>query len=226
MKFVSIIGDSISTYMGFNPFGYSVFYDEYNAQRNNMSSVYDTWWAQVNQFLHAYICVNNSYSGSKVSGNNFPSANCEQRLSLLHTNQYSPDLILIYIGFNDFGNGIKITSEHMNDEMAFFESYYNMLKTVQKNYPKSRILCGTLMQGFVKDNPSWTFPHKWAGISIDEYNAAIKIAAKLAGVELIDLAALNMHYETLDGAHPTKDGHYTIAQAWISCLKKRFSSEL
>lgn len=220
MKFVSIIGDSISTYKGFNPTGYSVFYDEYNTQRNGMASVYDTWWAKVNQFLHAYICVNNSFSGSKVSGNTFPSANCDERTSLLHTDQYSPDLILIYIGFNDFGNGVKITANLSEDMPSFFESYYNMLKKIQRNYPNSRILCGTLMEGSLKDNVNWTFPHKWAGISIHEYNAAIKIAAKLAGVDLIDLAALNMHYETLDGTHPTKDGHYTIAQAWISCLKK------
>ena len=58
MKFVSIMGDSISTFSGFNPEGYSVFYDEYNSHRNSMTSVYDTWWAKVNQFLHAYICVN------------------------------------------------------------------------------------------------------------------------------------------------------------------------
>ena len=112
MKFVSIIGDSISTYKGFNPTGYSVFYDEYNIQKNGMATVYDTWWAKVNQFLHAYICVNNSYSGSKVSGNTFPSANCDERTSLLHTAQHLPDLILIYIGFNDFGNGIKIPKKY------------------------------------------------------------------------------------------------------------------
>ena len=68
VKFVSILGDSISTYSGYNPIGYKVFYDEYNSLRNDMTSVYDTWWAKVNQFINAYICVNNSYSGSKVAG--------------------------------------------------------------------------------------------------------------------------------------------------------------
>lgn len=190
MRFVSIIGDSISTYKGFNPAGYDVYYDDYYAQRNGMTSVYDTWWAKVNQFLRAYICVNNSFSGSKVSGDQFPSANCNERTSLLHTNRSSPDLILIYIGFNDFGNGIKITANTSEDSPSFFESYYNMLKKIQRNYPNSRILCGTLMEGFLKDHDNWTFPHKWAGISIYEYNSAIKIAAKTAGAEWIDLASL------------------------------------
>lgn len=220
MRFVSIIGDSISTYTGFNPQGYSVFYDDYNSFRNGMSSVYDTWWAKVNQFLHAYICVNNSYSGSKVTGENFPSANCDERTSLLHTDLYRPDLILIYIGFNDFGNGIKITSNQSDGASSFFEAYYNMLRKIKKHYPESRIICGTLMEGFIRGNYNWVFPHKCAGISIYEYNAAIKIAVKLSGVELADLASLNMHYETLDGTHPTKMGHDTIAQAWIHYLKQ------
>lgn len=220
MRFVSIIGDSISTYTGFNPQGYSVFYDDYNSFRNGMSSVYDTWWAKVNQFLHACICVNNSYSGSKVTGENFPSANCDERTSLLHTDLYRPDLILIYIGFNDFGNGIKITSNQSDGASSFFEAYYNMLRKIKKHYPESRIICGTLMEGFIRGNYNWVFPHKCAGISIYEYNAAIKIAVKLSGVELADLASLNMHYETLDGTHPTKMGHDTIAQAWIHYLKQ------
>ena len=217
MQFVSIMGDSISTYKGFNPQGYSVFYDDSNSFRNGMASVHDTWWAKVIQFLHAYICVNNSFSGSTVNGENFPSANCDERTSLLHTDLYRPDWILIYIGFNDFGNGIKITS-NQSDGAAFFESYCNMLRKIKKNYPQSRIVCGTLMEGFLRDYGSWVFPHKLAGISIYEYNAAIKIAAKLSGVELADLASLNLRYETLDGTHPTKAGHDTIAQAWIRCL--------
>lgn len=55
-------------------------------------------------------------------------------------------------------------------------------------------------------------------ISLCEYNAAIKIAAELAGAEVADLAAQNLRYETLDGTHPTRAGHATIAQAWINCL--------
>lgn len=219
IKFVSILGDSISTYSGYNPIGYKVFYDEYNCSKNNMTSVYDTWWAKVNQFLNAYICVNNSYSGSKVTGDKFPSGNCDQRTSGLHTEQYIPDMILIYWGFNDFGNGVHITKDK-SENHSFFTSYYNMLQKVKMNYPKSRIICGTLMESYMKDDNSWIFPHMWAGISIYEYNAAIKIAAEIAGIEIADLASQKLCYETLDGAHPTKEGHITLAKAWISCFGK------
>ena len=76
-------------------------YDKQNQQRNQIRSVYDTWWAKVNQSLHAFLCVNNSYSGSKVSGDSFPAGECEARLRNLRTEKYTPDLILIYLGFND-----------------------------------------------------------------------------------------------------------------------------
>ncbi len=55
--FVSILGDSISTYSGYNPKGYTVFYDAEMQKRNGLYSAYDTWWAKVNQELRAYLCV-------------------------------------------------------------------------------------------------------------------------------------------------------------------------
>lgn len=69
---ISIMGDSISTFESFNPDGYCVFYDEQMQYINGLTLVNDTWWAQVIQALHGELCVNNSYSGSKVSGEGFP----------------------------------------------------------------------------------------------------------------------------------------------------------
>ena len=105
---ISIMGDSISTFESFNPDGYCVFYDAQMQYVNGLTSVNDTWWAQVIQALHGELCVNNSYSGSKVSGESFPSACSAERCGSLHTPQVSPDIILIYMGFNDFGNGVPI----------------------------------------------------------------------------------------------------------------------
>ena len=85
---VSFLGDSISTYSGFNPKGYAVFYDEEMQRCNGLNSVYDTWWAKVNLALHAYLCVNNSYSGSRVSGVEFPAGCCSERIMHLHTPKY------------------------------------------------------------------------------------------------------------------------------------------
>ena len=90
--FVSILGDSLSTFEGYQPEGYAVFYDREKQALNGITSVYDMWWAKVNQALHAYLCVNNAYSGSKVAGLQFPSGNTMDRIRHLRTKKLSPDL--------------------------------------------------------------------------------------------------------------------------------------
>ena len=42
--------------------------------------------------------------------------------------------------------------------------------------------------------------------------------ARKNGCYLADISLSEERYETLDGSHPTVQGHITFAQAWISCL--------
>lgn len=225
MRFVSIIGDSISTYSGFNPAGYAVFYDNQMQIKNNLNSVYDTWWAKVNQALHAYLCVNNSYSGSKVTGYSFPSASSESRTGALHTADYVPDVILIYIGFNDFGNGVPIHDKglrkYFKKDMRFFaDAYSKMISDVKSNYPYSTIVCATLMRTYIAGNDQWTFPEHFAGIEFEEYNQAIRRVCKKENCILADIGAMGMRYETFDGTHPTDKGHIALSRAWIYSLSQ------
>lgn len=223
MRLVSILGDSISTYQGFNPKGYSVFYDIEMQQSNGLASVYDTWWAKVNQYLHAYLCVNNSYSGSRVTGLDFPAASSLLRTGALHTSRYTPDLILIYMGFNDFGSGtpLKKTGFHpfaKPDPRLFADAYAQMLSRIKANYPQARILCATLMRTEMAQHPDWVFPEQFAGTAFDDYNQVIRQVCRNKNCLLADLDALNWRYETLDGTHPTKNGHDTLYRAWVRCL--------
>ncbi len=78
------MGDSISTFEGYNPKGYEVYYDRQCQIVNEMRNVEDTWWMQVLHAMDAILCVNNAYSGSMVSGKTFPSAISEERLEGLH----------------------------------------------------------------------------------------------------------------------------------------------
>ena len=224
MRLVSIIGDSLSTFEGYNPSGYSVFYDTDMQLRNGLSSVYDTWWAKVNQALHAFLCVNNSYSGSRVTGSGFPAASSIERISSLSTKDYCPDLILIYIGFNDFGNGVKIKQEKtffksIKRNLSYFEDAYEiMIDRVRERYPRAKVVCGTLMRTRIRNNDTWLFPEKYAGENFEDYNDAIRQAAEKKKIYLADIGSLNIRYETLDGSHPTLEGHKTIAGAWIKWL--------
>lgn len=225
MRFVSIIGDSISTYEGFNPSGYAVFYDGQMQKKNNLNSVYNTWWAKVNQALHAYLCVNNAYSGSKVTGYHFPAASSESRTGLLHTTEHVPDVILIYIGFNDFGNGVPIRDKglrkYFKKDLRFFANAYSkMVSDVKSNYPNATIVCATLMRTYIAGNDEWTFPECFAGVEFEAYNRAIRRICKKENCILADIGAMGMHYEMFDGAHPTDKGHITLSHAWIHSLSQ------
>ena len=225
MRMVSIVGDSVSTFEGYNPQGYAVFYDREMQARNELNSVYDTWWAKVNQALHAFLCVNNSYSGSKVSGGVFPAGESTERLSVLRTADHSPDIILIYLGFNDFGNGIEVRrpkrwfrKDFSSD--YFEEAYDNMIRTIRSYYPNAVVVCGTLMRTKMKGNDRWLFPEKFAGVTLEAYNDAIRKTARKNRCILADIALTGERYETLDGSHPTANGHATLANAWIRCLEE------
>lgn len=225
MPFVSIMGDSISTYAGFVPNGHAVFYDDFMQQKNGLRSVYDTWWAKTNQALHAYLCVNNSYSGSKVTGDFFPAASSDHRTGALHTADYIPDLILIYIGFNDFGSGAPIKAKAIQnrfkkDPNFFADAYSLMLSKIKHNYPNAKIVCGTLARTTMAGRNDWCFPESFAGVNFEEYNRAIRQACKKEKCHLADIGALQIRYETLDGTHPTQNGHITLYQAWIHCLSE------
>ena len=102
---------------------------------------------------------------------------------------------------------------------VFRDAYAFMLESLRRKYPDSAIVCGTLMRTAVAGRPNWQFPERMAGISLERYNQEIRDAAVQQGCYLADLSAMDLRYETLDGAHPTIDGHRVIAEAWIRQLE-------
>lgn len=220
-KQFSIFGDSVSTLAGYNPKGYKVFYDSENCEKSGVKEMGDTWWGKVIDFFGGELLVNNSWSGSRVtrlpnSNTPFPSGCSEKRTSSLHINNVNPDVIIIYLGFNDWANGVHIYSnethvlEFFSDEY-FIEAYEIMIIKLKENYPKAEIWCCTLNTTYMSSNPSFSFPGKYRGIHIEEYNNQIKQLAKTYGCKLIDLYSNQVPYDSIDGSHPNKYGMNTLA---------------
>lgn len=220
---VSILGDSISTYSGMNPRGYAVYYDEYGSSANGLRGVSDTWWSQVLDAIGGDILVNDSFSGSLVSGTSFPSACCARRTGNLAWNGIDPELVLVYIGLNDFGYCAPVNppSTHREGDTNYFsEAYDAMLKALRAKYPEARIICGTIMRTNVLGYDNWTFPEfNQASVSLKDYDEAIRRAAAAQGADVVDLARCGETYETLEGTHPTINGHRTIAEQWLRGLE-------
>lgn len=213
---ISILGDSISTYVGYGPHGYPVYYRDDRLYDNEIESVDDTWWKQVIDALGGELCVNNSYSGSCVAGA-FEASGCSKvRCSNLH-DESSPDIILIYMGTNDRGFEVEIGMGAPCDIKKFFGAYRTMLRQIKNKYPSAKIVCATLLMGYMKDDQSLS--HDRFIREDSRYNEAIRLAVKEEDCLLADLALSGGRYETLDYCHPTKKGHSTIAKLWLENLK-------
>lgn len=93
----------------------------------------DTWWGKVIEFFGGELLVNNSWSGSCVTGSNatlFPSGCSDERTSCLHINSVKPDVIIIYLGFNDWANGVVLDGTHFLEEsldLSYFVCAYNKM---------------------------------------------------------------------------------------------------
>ena len=171
--------------------------------------------AQVINHLKGRLCVCNAYSGSRVSGDRFPAANCMERIMALAQGEMRPDIILVYIGFNDFGYGVclKGNEPEKEDICCFYDAYLRMLLEIRECYPETMTVCGTLMKGYLKKDSEWIFPECFGGYPFSEYNALIREAVRKSGCSLADLASLGTRYETLDGTHATAVGQKTISEA-------------
>ncbi len=213
---ISILGDSISTYGGgYNPYGYPVYYRDDRLYDNEMESVDDTWWKQVIDGVGGELCVNNSFSGSLVAGEFESSACSEERCFGLH-NETMPDIIFIYMGTNDRSFGIDVGLDSPQDIHRFYGAYRTMLQRIKRNYPSSKVVCGTLLMGRLKDIME---PHSDRFTAENaRYNDAIRLAVKEEGCFLADLAHAGERYETLDDCHPTKNGHKLMSKLWLENL--------
>lgn len=219
---VSILGDSISTYIGFNPRGYAVYYKDDKAYDNEINSVDDTWWKQVIDGLGGELCVNNSYSGSLVTGAFAPSACSAERCSNLH-DETAPDIILIYMGTNDRGFEMNLGENCPDDTMGFYGAYRTMLKRIKNNYPMAKIVCGTLLMGRLQAGRNLAYDRFMKEDT--RYNGVIRLAVKEEGCLLADIALADERYETLDYCHPTRSGHKEMAKLWLAALKKLLTEE-
>ena len=227
-KQFSILGDSISTLAGYNPKGYKVFFDESNCEKASIHDMNDTWWGKVIEFFGGELLVNNSWSGSCVTGSNatlFPSGCSDERTSCLHINSVKPDVIIIYLGFNDWANGVVLDGTHFLEEsldLSYFVCAYNkMLEKVTSNYPNAEIWCCTLNTTYMSTNQRFKFPYMHGGIHIEEYNREIKQAANNYNCKIADLYKYNTPYDTIDSSHPNADGMNTLA----SLVIKEMSTE-
>lgn len=200
----------------------AVYYDMTHKLSSGVLTIEDTWWGQVIKHLGGELLVNNSFSGSTVCWHplyEIQSYSCsDERTASLSREGIHPDVIMIYMGTNDWGCGIRVFRDERYDSVddnpaLFFSAYQQMLKKLRTNYPNAEIWCFTLPVSRCSAKPNFVFPYYYGGRNISEYCEAIRLCAREYDCRVIDLYKGSEPYDTLDGFHPTVSGMKTIASA-------------
>lgn len=219
----SVLGDSVSTLEGYNPKGYRVFYREQTCGQTGVTEMADTWWGKVIDFFGGELLVNNAWSGSRVSSPaqseaQFPAGCSSLRTGKLHIGTVKPDVILVYMGINDWASGARIgdtDSAAAPDYRLFDYAYSRMLKNLRANYPEAEIWCSTLCGTYMESDEEFRFPTAYGGTELTAFNRQIRRIARAEGCICLDTAELGLHYDSVDGTHPTDRGMDTLAALMI-----------
>ena len=202
-KTVSILGDSISTYRGIIPDGWSYFYPYPTADLGDYNQ---TWWMVMANTLGMKLLRNNSWSGSCVSsGTGSSSCTLDSRLIELLDGDTRPDVIVINMGAND------CASKYVSLE-TFDSSYKIMLDKIKALCPDSEIFLCLLPTSKMYDaNQRST------------YNAVISKYATEYSLNTIDLgqAYSDPTGYLVDSGHPNKTGMLLLGNA---CIKDMLAS--
>lgn len=145
-KSVSILGDSYSTFEGYlQPDTNAVWYFPEPRQRNDVTSVGQTWWYKFIQESGYRLCVNNSFSGATICHTGYGKADYSDRSFVTRMNNLGcPDIILIFGGTNDSWAGVPLGNYQYQgwtrkDLYQFRPAMAYMLEHIRYRYPNVEV---------------------------------------------------------------------------------------
>ena len=233
-KKCAIIGDSISTYNGFMPSSYATYYPA-----GDVNDVNYTWWKIVCDSL-GMTPVNCAWSSSRVTGepkstSAFPG--CSDMRITDAGRSGNPDIIIFFIGCNDWANEYGIGTWDVDDAIiddseyspttvinTFREAYALMVSKAQKMYPSAKIYCCTILDDARRDEDAGYPSTNGNGVTVNTWNQSIKEIGEALGASIIDLHACGVNYANISsyvvdaGLHPNKAGMAKMAEKVISQL--------
>lgn len=222
-KYVSILGDSISTYEGYIPEGLIA------NEHKGFDTVDKEWWHILLSKLDAKLCVNYSCSGMRISGtDSILSAAYKHYASQLHREadkEYinldgskstfeeviNPDVILIMLGTNDYQNNAifsdfthadlstqQKTNAELTDNTLFTDvktAYERILYDIITTYQNATVYCITAPPS--KNGQGYPFPNSagWAIPLLDRLidDLCVKYSCKHISLFNLGIRAINAY---------------------------------
>lgn len=153
---IVIFGDSYSTFKGFVPDDFAVYYSENVRDETDVTSVKDTWWYQVISEKNLKLVQNNSWSGSTIGYTGYDNVDCSTSSSFIyrlrqlistdffHKNKI--DKVFVFGGTNDSWSNAPL-GEAKFDNFEEKDLYFVLpaicyfLNLLKETLPKADIYC-------------------------------------------------------------------------------------
>lgn len=129
---IMIFGDSYSTYEGWIPTGYAVYYSGYRETPPDIFNVKETWWGRIIASTDASLVQNNSWSGSTIGYTGYNQSDCSHSSSFIYRfetllaggffEQNKIDTLFVFGGTNDCWSGAplgELKYDDINEEDLF-----------------------------------------------------------------------------------------------------------
>lgn len=252
-KYLSIIGDSISTYRGWSNIApgkttAAVYYPNNGVSGvvSPITNVNQTYWKKLLDRTGLKLLVNNSWSGSHCAGTiesavvSQSNDRCHQLHKTIDGVVVNPDYILINIGTNDFDHDYVLgewngrgelfpANPTQNSPTTFREAYAVMLYRLRIYYPLAKIFCCTIPCGNNEGGEGLN-EINGTGHTLSEWNDAIREIASAFGVKVIEMATAGMDYYTLatlygdNRVHPSEAGMERMYEIIRPAMENEFTS--
>ena len=208
---VIIFGDSYSTYSGYIPEGYAVYYSGKRETPPDVSDVSKTWWHQVINENGATLVQNNSWSGSTICYTGYGYTDRSESSSFIYRfnklvdegffKQNKVDSVLVFGGTNDSWCQAPVGQLQFSDwthDSLFFVlpavcHFFNRLK---EELGEAEIIC-IINTGLKK-----------------EITEGMKKACEYYGIKTVELKDV----DKLNG-HPTEKGMTEIKDQRLDAIK-------
>lgn len=218
-KYFSILGDSISTFNGFIPSGNAYWYPH-----GDVTRVTDLWWSKLLDHFHGKLLVDEAWSGSHISGTDTSAGNRDSRCKNLGTESQDPDVIIVYMGTNDYDHDVALGTYDGHDAIpstvaTFSDAYAVTLDKILSTYKHAEVWCCTLQP--MERHGQTGFPEKNnLGLTPEDYNEVIRKIAHAMNCKILEHSQCGITYYNMDEyfedwgsskEHPNKAGHTLIA---------------
>ena len=152
---IMILGDSYSTYEGYIPAGYDVYYSGHRTEVPDVFDVKKTWWGRMLEENDAKLVLNNSWSGSPIGYTGYNNADCSHTSSFIYRfekllnegffDRNKIDTLFVFGGTNDSGADaplgvLKYDDIQESDLFCALPAISYLAKRVKENLKGTRII--------------------------------------------------------------------------------------